>query len=311
VPLIVIPDDEPAVVSVSAAYARLNGMDVRAYISRPSNQAELIDRIRDAKFVINVRARTIFTREVLQSCPELKLVSIWGTGTDNIDLSAALELGIRVTNTPGVSAIAVAEHALTLMLAGARQLVQVDQRVRAGQWPRAMVSQVKGKTLGLIGTGAIGKEMARLAKGIGCRVIGWTFHPRDDVAEWVPFDDVFRQSDFLSVHVRQSPETVGMIRRDHFKMMKPTAILINTARGAIVNEGDLVEALQTGQIAGAGLDVFEKEPLPSNSPLLGLPNVILTPHSAATTPETTEAGVALAIDNIFRFIAGSPANMIS
>jgi phosphoglycerate dehydrogenase-like enzyme len=102
-----------------------------------------------------------------------------------------------------------------------------------------------------------------------------------------------------------------MIRRDHFKMMKPTAILINTARGAIVNEGDLVEALQTGQIAGAALDVFEKEPLPSNSPLLGLPNVILTPHSAATTPETTEAGVALAIDNIFRFIAGSPANMIS
>jgi phosphoglycerate dehydrogenase-like enzyme len=94
-------------------------------------------------------------------------------------------------------------------------------------------------------------------------------------------------------------------------MMKPTAILINTARGAIVNEGDLVEALQTGQIAGAGLDVFEKEPLPSNSPLLGLPNVILTPHSAATTPETTEAGVALAIDNIFRFIAGSPANLIS
>ena len=141
-------------------------------------------------------------------------------------------------------------------------------------------------------------------------MIGWTFHPRDDVAEWVSFEDVFRQSDFVSVHVRQSPETVGMIRREHFKMMKPSAILINTARGAIVDESDLVEALQTGQIAGAGLDVFEQEPLPSNSPFFALPNVILTPHSAATTPETTEAGVALAIDNILRFIAGSPANII-
>src|SRR5215475_15273076 len=130
-PLIVIPDDERAVVSVSSAYARLNGMDVRAYASRPSNQAELIERIRDAKFVINVRARTRFTREVLQSCPQLQLVSIWGTGTDNIDLPAARELGIRVTNTPGVSAVAVAEHTLTLMLAVARQIVEVDRQVRA------------------------------------------------------------------------------------------------------------------------------------------------------------------------------------
>ena len=307
---IVIPDDEPLVVTVSAAYARLNGMDVRAYSSRPSNQAELVERIRDAEFVINVRARTPFTRGVLQACPRLKLVSIWGTGTDNVDLAAARDLGIRVSNTPGVSAGAVAEHALTLMLALARQIVQIDRQVRNGQWPRAMVSQTSGKTLGLIGTGAIGREMARLGKGIGCRVIGWTFHPRGDVAEWVQFDDVFRQSDFVSIHVRQSPETVGMIRREHFMMMKRNAILINTARGAIVDEAALLEALQTGQIAGAGLDVFEEEPLPANSPFFSLPNVILTPHSAGTTPETTEAGIALAIDNIFRFIAGAAANIV-
>ena len=309
-PQIVIPDDEPAVVSVSAAYAKLEGMDVRAYTSRPSNEAELIERIRGAQFVINVRARTAFTREVFRACPELKLISIWGTGTDNVDLAAARELGIRVTNTPGVSAIAVAEHALTLMLAVARKIVQVDSQVRQGQWPRAMVSRIHGKTLGLIGTGAIGGEMARLGKAVGCRVIAWTFHPRGGIAEWVSFEDVFRQSDFVSLHVRQSPETVGMIRREHFEMMKPGAILINTARGAIVNEADLLEALQAGRIAGAGLDVFEQEPLPEKSPFLSLPNVVLTPHSAGITPETTEAGIAMAIDNILRFIAGAPANIV-
>jgi D-3-phosphoglycerate dehydrogenase len=173
-----------------------------------------------------------------------------------------------------------------------------------------MVSRIHGKTLGLIGTGAIGGEMARLGKAVGCRVIAWTFHPRGTIAEWVSFSDVFRQSDFVSVHVRQSPETVGMIRREHFEMMKPGAILINTARGAIVNEGDLLEALQTGRIAGAGLDVFEKEPLPEKSPFLSLPNVVLTPHSAGITPETTEAGIAMAIDNILRFIAGAPVNVV-
>jgi phosphoglycerate dehydrogenase-like enzyme len=301
---IVIPDDEPVVVSVSAAYARLDGMDVRVYASRPSSAADLVERVRDAEFVINVRASTAFTREVLQACTRLKLISIWGTGTDHVDLSAARELGIRVTNTPGVSAIAVAEHALTLMLAVARQIVQVDRQVRQGRWPRAMVSQIHGKTLGLIGTGAIGGELARLARGIGCRVIAWTFHPRGSIAEWVSFDDVFRQSDVVSIHVRQSPETAGMIRREHFEMMRPTAIFINTARGAIVNEADLLEALQSGRIAGAGLDVFEKEPLPVNSPFFKLYNVILTPHSAGITPEATEAGIAMAIDNILRFIAG-------
>jgi D-3-phosphoglycerate dehydrogenase len=140
-----------------------------------------------------------------------------------------------------------------------------------------MVPQVAGKAVGLIGTGAIGKGLAKTCKGIGCGVIGWTFHPRNDVAEWVPFDDVFRQSHFVSVHVRQSPETMGMIRREHFKMMRPSAILINTARGAIVNESDLVKALQTDQIAGAGLDVFEQEPLPSDSPFFPCPT-LFSPH---------------------------------
>jgi len=307
---LVIPDDEPPVIVPSAAFARLADWDVRTYNTRPATPDELLERIRDSRYVINVRSTSHFTRAVLQGGSNLKLISIWGTGTDNVDLNAARDLGIRVTNTPGVSAIAVAEHALTLMLSVARRIVEVDAHVRQGKWPRAMVTQLHGKTVGLIGTGAIGREMARLAKGIGCRVLAWTFHPEGDFAEWVGFEDVFRRSDVVSIHVRQSPETVGMIRREHFELMKSGAILINTARGPIVNESDLVWALQSQRLAGAGLDVFDREPLPSDSPLLKLPNVVLTPHSAGITPETTEAGIALAIDNIFQFAEGNPKNVV-
>lgn len=308
-PRIVIPDDEPPVIVPSIAFRRLNDWDVRAYATRPSSPTELLDRIREAEFVINVRSTSSFTPEVLQGCHQLKLISIWGTGTDNVDLVAARNLGIRVTNTPGVAAPAVAEHALTLIFAVARRIVEVDQQVRTGKWPKATVTGIRGKTLGLIGTGAIGRELARLGEALGCRVIAWTFHPKGEFVEWVGFEDVFRRSDIVSVHVRQSPETVGMIGREQFEMMKPGAIFINTARGAIVNESDLVEVLRTGRIA-AGLDVFEKEPLPSGSPLFGLPNVVLTPHSAGATPETTEAGIALAIENIIRFIEGRPTNLV-
>ena len=307
---IVIPDDEPAVMTPSAAYARLKGHDVRTLNDRPSSPDELVSRIRDATIVINIRSTSKFTADVLQQCPQLRLISIWGTGTDNVDLDAAKARGVRVTNTPGVSAVAVAEHTLALIMAVAKQIVTVDRQMREGKWPRAMVPQLRGKVLGLIGTGAIGREVAKLGRAIGLRVVAWTFHPGGETAEWVGFDDVFRQSDVVSVHVRQSSDTSGLIRRKHFELMKPGAIFINTARGAVVKESDLIDALQANRIAGAGLDVFEHEPLPSDSPLHSLPNVVLTPHAAGITPETTEAGLALAIDNVFAFLAGRPMNVV-
>jgi D-3-phosphoglycerate dehydrogenase len=310
-PTIVIPDDEPAVMSPSAAFRNLSGLDVRTYLTRPSGAAELVDRIGDHEVVINIRSTSKFTAEVMEKCRALRLISIWGTGTDNVDLAAARARGIRVTNTPGVSAVAVAEHTLSLMMAVAKRTVEVDQEVRKGRWPRAMVTELRGKTLGLIGTGAIGREVARLGAGIGLRLIGWTFHPQGDVVEWVTLDEVFRQSDVVSVHVRLSAETSGLIKRQHLELMKPGAILINTARGGIVNEADLVQALQAGHIAGAGLDVFEQEPLPSDSPLLAIPNVVLTPHAAGITPEATEAGLALAIENVVSFLAGRAQNVVA
>lgn len=287
----------------STAYGRLAGHDVRTYADRPSGADDLVERIGDAGIVINIRSTTRFTADVLARCPKLTLISIWGTGTDNVDLEAAQARGVRVTNTPGVAAVAVAEHTLALMLAVAKQLVVVDRQVRHEQWPRAMVTQLRGKTLGLIGTGAIGREMAALGRAIGMRVVAWSFHPHGDIAEWVAFEDVFREADVVSVHVRLSPDTAHLIRREEFDLMKRAAIFINTARGAVVNEADLLDALRTNRIAGAGLDVFEQEPLPSGSPFFSLPNVVLTPHAAGITPETTEAGLALAIENVLSFIA--------
>jgi phosphoglycerate dehydrogenase-like enzyme len=307
---IVIPDDEPAVMSPSMAFRKLAGHDVRTHLTRPSSAAELIERIGTSDIVINIRSTSRFTADVLEKCPALRLISIWGTGTDNVDVAAARTKGIRVTNTPAVSAVAVAEHTLALMMAVAKQTVQVDHEVRQGRWPRAMVTELRGKALGLIGTGAIGREVARLGAGIGMRVIAWTFHPRGDIAEWVDFNEVFRQSDVLSVHVRLSTDTAGLIRREQLELMKPAAILINTARGGIVNESDLVQALLTNRLGGAGLDVFETEPLPPNSPLLTMGNVVLTPHAAGITPEATEAGLALAIENVFSFLAGRPTNVV-
>jgi D-3-phosphoglycerate dehydrogenase len=309
-PRIVIPDDEPAVMVPSAAFEKLRGHDVRTFASRPASPDELVSRIGDAEVVINIRASSRFTRDVLDRCGKLRLISIWGTGTDNVDLNAAKARGIRVTNTPGVAAVAVAEHTLALIMAVAKQLLPVDRDVRAGQWPRAMVMQLRGKTLGLIGTGAIGREVAQLGRAVGMRVIAWTFHPRGDALEWVLFEEVFRQSDVVSVHVRQSAETIGSIRREHFALMKPGAIFINTARGAIVNEADLVDALRSRRIAGAGLDVFETEPLRAGSPFYAIPNVVLTPHAAGITPETTEAGLALAIDNVLAFLEGRATNVV-
>jgi phosphoglycerate dehydrogenase-like enzyme len=308
--LIVIPDDAPPVLAPSDAVTQLHDYEHRIYATLPANPRELVVRIGDADAVINIRSSTRFSADVLAECPRLRLISIWGTGTDHVDLAAAKARGITVTNTPAVSAVAVAEHTLALMFAVARQTVNIDRSVRAGEWPRAMVQQLHGKTLGVIGTGAIGRAVARLGTAIGMHVIAWSFNQHGDYS-WVPFDDLFRRADVVSVHVRQSPETLGMIRAEHFALMKPTAIFINTARGRIVVEQDLIDALQRQRIAGAGLDVFETEPLPPDSPLRLLPNVVLTPHAAGITHEATEAGLAMAIGNVLAFRAGTPAHVVN
>jgi D-3-phosphoglycerate dehydrogenase len=239
------------------------------------------------------------------------MLSVWGTGTDHIDLAAAARHNVIVTNTPGVAARSIAEHTLALLLAVARRIPQVDAATRRGEWRRGQSVELFGKTCGIIGLGAIGREFARLAGGIGMRVIAWTMHPKPlPGVEFVDLDALYRRSDVVSVHLRLSPETTGFIGPARFALMKRAAILLNTARGAILDESALLEALQNGQIAGAGLDVFATEPLPPGHPLTSLANVVLTPHCAGVTPEATEAGLRMAVENIWAFLEGCPKNVV-
>lgn len=309
---IVIPDDYPVVMAASSAYRRLIEKTPVAYFDTlPRTEEVLIERIRDFETVINIRSSSKFTASVFDACPRMKLLSIWGTGTDNIDLAAAARHRVTVCNTPGVSAVSIAEHALMLMLAMARRVCALHNGVVAGGWPRGQSMQLYGKTVGVIGLGAIGRQFARLAQGIGMRVIAWTMHPKPALGfEFVELDQLLQSSDVISLHLRLSDETVGFIGTAQFEQMKPSAILVNTARGPIVDESALIDALQTRRIAGAGLDVFDLEPLPSGHALTKLDNVVLTPHCAGITPEVLEAGLSLAIDNIESFLAGNPRNVV-
>ena len=310
--LIVVPDDAPAVLGRSAALNRLRDLaEVRYFDSLPQNAAELVERIRDADVVVNIRSSCRFTREVFEACPKLRLLSIWGTGTDNVDLPVAQDRGVAVTNTPGVAASSVAEHALALLLAVAHRILQQDSAVRAGHWPRGDAGVLQGKTVGVIGLGAIGKRFAQICRAIGMRVLAWSFHPKPlDGVELVSLDDLLSTGDVVSLHVRLSDKTEGMIGVREFELIKPGAILINTARGAIIDEPALIHALSTGRLSGAGLDVFSTEPLPASHPITKLPNVVLTPHSAGITPEALEAGLQLAVTNVASFLSGFPSNVV-
>jgi D-3-phosphoglycerate dehydrogenase / 2-oxoglutarate reductase len=313
--LIVVPDDNPPVLAGTPALDRLRTIgEVRLYDSDATDPKILIDRLREADVALNIRGRTLFTAETLEACPKLKLISIWGTGTDNVDLPAAAARGVTVTNTPGANAVAVAEHTVALMLGVAKQLVPADQAMRQGGWPRNLVPQLRGKRLGLVGTGLIGREVAAMARGLGMEVVAWTFHPSPRLADslglrYVEIDELLRTSDVVSLHLRATPETRHFLSRARLAMLKPGAILVNTARGALIDEAALVECLKEKKIACAGLDVFEVEPLPAGHPLLGLPNVLLTPHAAGMTPEVIQNGLAMAVENIENYRKGSPTHV--
>jgi phosphoglycerate dehydrogenase-like enzyme len=306
--LIVVPDDFPSVFEHSVAHeaARKLG-ETRVYPARGADEeVELIKRIDRARIAINIRAHARFTDGVFFACPHLKMVSIWGTGTDNIDLDAAGRRGVTVCNTPGVNAFAVAEHALALMLAAGRKIPRIDHEMRGGAWPREMLTQCLGKTLGVFGTGTIGARVAALGKAIGMEVVTWSAR-KDDARKK---DEILRAADFVSLHVRLTPETRGFLGRKELSLMKKSAILINTGRGALVERDALLDALTNKKIAGAGLDVFHDEPMKPGDPLLGLDNVVLTPHNAGQTPEVVRDGLLRAVKNVENFLKGSPTDVV-
>jgi phosphoglycerate dehydrogenase-like enzyme len=315
--VIVVPDDFPSVFQGSAAQERAKALgDLRVFTERGADdEAELIRRIGDARVAINIRAHARFSDGVFTACPGLKMVSVWGTGTDNIDLHAAGMRGVTVCNTPGVNAFAVAEHALALMLSVGRKIPAIDREMRGGKWPREMLTQLLGKTLGVFGMGTIGSRVAVLGRAIGMDVLAWSARGdegriRAAGAKAASKDDILRQADVVSLHVRLADETRGFIGRRELALMKPGAILVNTGRGALVERDALTAALRDRKILGAGLDVFHQEPLAADDPILALPNVVLSPHNAGQTPEVVRDGLLRAVVNVEHFLAGKPTDVV-
>ena len=313
----VVPDDFPPILSGTQALKRLQQFaQVMVYKEKASSQDELIQRLQGIKVAVNIRAYSKFNETVLSSCPDLKMIAVLGIGTDNIDLSAASRLGIKVSNTPGYSAVAVAEHALALMLAAARRITEHESELRAGRWTRLPMTQLHGKTLGIIGFGNIGRQVASLAKGIGMKVWAWTLHPSSQRAEesgiqFVDFDQLLSQSDVVSINIRASEKTRGLLSRQALEKVKPSCILVNTARASIVDTQAMIDALRSGKLAAAGLDVFDHEPLPANDPILSLPSVVLSPHNSGMTPEAIEKGNEMLVENVIAFLQGRPINLVN
>ncbi|MBC8254334.1 MAG: phosphoglycerate dehydrogenase [Ardenticatenia bacterium] len=236
----------------------------------------------------------VIDRPALQAADRLKIIARYGVGVDKIDLDAAAEMGIVVTNTPGANAASVAELTVGLMLSLTRSIPDANAAVKAGQWPRLAGMSLKGKTIGLLGLGAIGKQVARRLRGFDCTILAYdpmadtVFAEACDV-QLKPQHQVISQADLLSLHLPVLPETRGMVDTAFLSQMKPAAFFINTARGELVDEGALLEALQRGHLRGAALDAFREEPPGPDNPLLALPQVIATPHTGAHTDGATNA----------------------
>ncbi len=275
--------------------------------SRPLKAAELIPLVKDIDGYI--AGLDEINEAVIQAAPRLRVIARYGVGVDRVDLKAATQRKIWVTNTPGANAAAVAELTLTFILALARQLWTVCEGTKRGEWPRTEALGLGEKTIGLIGFGAIGKEVAVRLKGFGCDLL--VYDPYVEVSrgeQWgvniVPLDRLLSQADFVSLHTAVTPETAGMVNRDFLVRMKPGAFLINTARGELVDEPALAEAIRNGLLRGAALDCFSQEPPESNNPLLTFPQVIVTAHVGAHTDEAVNRMGWMALESCLTVLRG-------
>jgi D-3-phosphoglycerate dehydrogenase len=280
-------------------------------IASDVSESGMIAAVRDADVLI-IRANAKATWRVLKGCPELKGVVRYGIGLDNIDVVAATECNIMVANTPEAATESVAEHTILLILAVYRQLPILDKGVRKGEWEtlRGLTfGELKGKTLGVVGMGRIGCRVAEIAHAFEMHVIGHDPYLTDDEikkrgAQPVSLNELLSSADCITLHVPATRETENLINEETISIMKQGAVLINVSRGIIVNESALIDALKSGHLFGAGLDVFAQEPLFTNSELLSLRNVVLTPHVASLTPEGKERMGIQAAERALTILSG-------
>ncbi len=282
----------------------------------PPSKDVLLQKIGSVNGLLTMLTDPIDEEVIARGTPALKVIAQLAVGYDNIDVAAATRRGIPVGHTPGVLTETTADFAWALMMAAARRVGEAEREVRSGLWqpwgPDVLTGlDVYGKTLGIIGLGRIGKAVARRARGFSMRIL-YNNATRDLEAEeelgveFVTFDRLLAQSDFISLHLYYSPEARHLINRSAFEQMKPNAVLVNTARGAVVDPEALTWALQTRRIAAAGIDVFDPEPIPPNHPLLELENVVIAPHIASAGIETRQKMAMMSVENILAGLKGAP-----
>jgi len=261
--------------------------------------------------------KTVLTRELMAGAKDLKYVGVLATGYNVVDVAAARELGITVCNIPAYSTDSVAQMVFALLLEICQHVGDHSRAVHAGRWTASKdfcfwdspLIELAGKTMGIVGYGRIGKKVAEIARCFGMKVVAWTRTPRDP--ECVSLDELLKMSDVISLHCPLFPETQNLINRESIAKMKDGVILINTSRGPVINDQDLAEALKSGKVYAAACDVASVEPIPADNPLLGLENMIFTPHIAWATHEARARLMDIAVENAKAFLAGAPVNVVS
>ncbi len=297
------PDKNPAALKVLQDFSKNLIFNPTG---KPLSEEELIPLLKECDGYIAVL--DFVTKKVIDSCPRLKVISRYGAGYDRVDISAAREKGITVTTTPGVNAEAVGELTFGLILCAARKIPYLDQSTKEGGWIRSIGIELKGKTLGIMGLGAIGKVVARCAKGFGMNVIAYDpfinlEYCKNQSIDSMEADQVLTHSNVLCLHLPLNEKTWHLIDEKAISKMPEGAIIINASRGGIIDEAAAYKALKSGKLGGLGLDAFEQEP-PENSPLFELPNVIVTPHTGAHTIEAADGMASLSIKNLIDVLSG-------
>jgi len=280
--------------------------------------AELAKTIGNADIALVNKA--VLIGDIFGRCPNLKYIGIFATGYNNIDLEAAKKHGITVCNVPGYSTDSVTQHVFALLLQIAGSIAQYDKSVHNGDWVRSLafsyfpypITEIRGKTFGIFGFGSIGKSVAKVADAFGLKIIICTrTRPDNCPYELVSKEELFARSDFLTIHCPLTPQTKELVNKNTLALMKPTAVLINTSRGGVVNEQDLADALNAGKIAAAGLDVLTVEPMKADNPLLKAKNCVITPHTAWASREARQRLIDMAAENIAAYLSGKPINVVN
>jgi phosphoglycerate dehydrogenase-like enzyme len=311
---IAILDDYQRVALASADWTRLEAAEIRPFHGHIADTSDLVAELRGFDVIVAMRERTPFTAERIRLLPDLRLLVTTGMHNASIDVPAASAAGVTVCGTRS-SGAATPELTWALILALVRHVPEEDRRIRDGGWQQTVGFGLHGRTLGIVGLGNIGRRVASVGRAFGMEVLAWSQHLTQAAAEEagaraVDKDDLFSVADVITVHYKLSGRSVGLIGERELRLMKPTAFLVNTSRGPIVDEDALLASLHSGAIAGAGLDVYDEEPLPGGHPLRAAPRTVLTPHLGYVTDDGYRTFYGDAVEDVAAFAAGRPVRVL-